>query len=69
MLKHHSLSCAWYEVWIILILAKYLRSIQQQSEPETTLDFGVIKTVLIDKTGTFLYKTHIVRDCCPYEEH
>lgn len=39
---------------IILMLLKYLRSIQQQSEAETTLGFGVIRITLVDKTGTFL---------------
>lgn len=57
LLKHCSLSCAWYGVWIIAMLPKYLRNVQQQSEPETTLDVRVIKTILIGKTGTFLYKT------------
>lgn len=57
LLKHCSLHCAWYKIWIILIIPKYLRSVQQQSESETTLDFGVIKTILIDKSGIFLYET------------
>lgn len=39
---------------IILTLLKYLRSIQQQSEAETTLGFGVIRIILVDKTGTLL---------------
>lgn len=43
----------------MLILPKYLGSIQQQSEPEITLDFGVIETTLIGKTGTFLCKISV----------
>lgn len=48
MLKQPSLRCVGCEVRIVPILPQHLGSMQQQREPETTLDVGVIKNILVD---------------------